>query len=84
MDIKDKLYTVSKQTEFIFIIRVCTVLCGGNIDASTLTRVVDRGLIAEGRICRFTVIVSDRPGGMAEMLNVIVEVKNLDSNLNSS
>ena len=47
---------------------VATVLCGGNIDASTLTRVIDRGLIAEGRICRFTVTVSDRPGGMAEML----------------
>ena len=79
MDFKDKFYTVSKQTELIFLIRVCTVLCGGNIDASTLTRVVDRGLIAEGRICRFTVIVSDRPGGMAEMLNVIAEVKNLNS-----
>ena len=49
--------------------RVCTVLCGGNIDASTLTRVIDRGLIAEGRICRFTVIVPDRPGGMAELLS---------------
>merc|ERR1711868_187645 len=47
---------------------VATVLCGGNIDASTLTRVIDRGLIAEGRICRFTVVVSDRPGGIAEML----------------
>ena len=54
--------------------RVCTVLCGGNIDASTLTRVVDRGLIAEGRICRFTVIVADRPGGMAEMLQIIADV----------
>ena len=53
---------------------MCTVLCGGNIDASTLTRVVDRGLIAEGRICRFTVIVADRPGGMAEMLQIIADV----------
>jgi len=53
--------------------KVCTVLCGGNIDASTLTRTVDRGLIAEGRICRFTVTVSDRPGGMAEMLQIVAE-----------
>jgi len=52
---------------------VCTVLCGGNIDASTLTRTVDRGLIAEGRICRFTVTVSDRPGGMAEMLQIVAQ-----------
>jgi len=52
---------------------VATVLCGGNIDASTLTRVIDRGLIAEGRICRFTVVVSDRPGGMAEMLSIIAD-----------
>merc|ERR1711892_48943 len=53
--------------------KVCTVLCGGNIDASTLTRVIDRGLIAEGRMCRFTVVVTDRPGGMAEMLALIAE-----------
>ena len=53
--------------------KVCTVLCGGNIDASTLTRVIDRGLIAEGRMCRFTVVVTDRPGGMAEMLAIIAE-----------
>ena len=64
---------------------MCTVLCGGNIDASTLTRVIDRGLIAEGehhtnthnyvlgRMCRFTVVVTDRPGGMAEMLAIIAE-----------
>ncbi|CBY31485.1 unnamed protein product [Oikopleura dioica] len=51
--------------------KVCTVLCGGNIDASTLTRVIDRGLTAEGRIMRFTVNVQDRPGGMVEMLKIV-------------
>ena len=57
---------------------VCTVLCGGNIDASTLTRVIDRGLIAEGRLVRFTIVVSDRPGGLADML---CELFNLKSHL---
>ena len=26
-----------------------------------------------GRMCRFTVVVTDRPGGMAEMLAIIAE-----------
>ena len=63
---RESTRTQIPRTNYYF--SVATVLCGGNIDASTLTRVIDRGLIAEGRICRFTVVVSDRPGGMAEML----------------
>ena len=42
-------------------------LCGGNIDTTVLGRVIERGLAVDGRLIRFFVIVSDRPGGIAEL-----------------
>lgn len=44
---------------------VCVLLCGGNIDTTTLGRVIDRGLSADQRLIRFAATVSDRPGGIA-------------------
>ncbi|TGZ58799.1 hypothetical protein CRM22_009429 [Opisthorchis felineus] len=46
---------------------VVPIISGGNIDTTILGRVIDRGLTLEGRLCRFLVVVSDRPGGIAEM-----------------
>ena len=45
----------------------CVVLplCGGNIDPNILSRVIERGLVADGRLCRFNAVISDRPGGLA-------------------
>ncbi len=43
------------------------LLCGGNIDPNVLSRVIERGLVADGRLCRFTAIISDRPGGLADL-----------------
>ena len=45
--------------------RVVLPLCGGNIDPNILSRVIERGLVADGRLCRFTAVISDRPGGLA-------------------
>ncbi|MDP9098004.1 MAG: threonine ammonia-lyase [Verrucomicrobiota bacterium] len=47
--------------------RVVLLLCGGNIDPNVLSRVVERGLVADGRLCRFTAMISDRPGGLADL-----------------
>jgi threonine dehydratase len=47
--------------------RVVLLLCGGNIDPNVLSRVVERGLVADGRLGRFTAVISDRPGGLAEL-----------------
>jgi threonine dehydratase len=47
--------------------RVVLLLCGGNIDPNVLSRVIERGLVADGRLGRFTAIISDRPGGLAEL-----------------
>lgn len=52
---------------------VVLTLCGGNIDTSMLGRVLDVGLVADGRITRFTVSVQDRPGGLARLTAAIAE-----------
>ncbi|HEX7329505.1 MAG TPA: threonine ammonia-lyase [Casimicrobiaceae bacterium] len=51
--------------------RVVLVLCGGNIDLTMLDRVIEVGLVADGRLARFTVSISDRPGGLAKLAEVI-------------
>jgi threonine dehydratase len=48
-------------------------LCGGNIDTSMLGRVIERGLAADGRLCRFTARISDRPGGLARFSALLAE-----------
>ncbi len=41
--------------------RTVLVLSGGNIDLAVLGRVIEHGLVVDGRLCRFTTTISDRP-----------------------
>lgn len=47
--------------------RVVLLFSGGNIDPNILSRVIERGLVADGRLGRFTAVISDRPGGLADL-----------------
>ncbi len=51
--------------------KVVLVLAGGNIDPTILSRVIEKGLVADGRICHFTATISDRPGGLARFASLI-------------
>jgi threonine dehydratase len=51
--------------------RVVLLLCGGNIDMSTLGRVIDHGLSVDGRLWRFRTRIVDRPGGIARLTATI-------------
>src|SRR6185369_13598189 len=53
--------------------KVVLPLCGGNIDLNTLDRVIERGLASDGRLCRFTAHISDRPGGLARFAGIIAD-----------
>jgi len=53
--------------------RVVFTLCGGNIDSTVLGRVIERGLAADGRMLRFSVVISDRPGGLAHLTKVLAD-----------
>ncbi len=53
--------------------RTVLILSGGNIDPVILGRVIDKGLVADGRLCRFTAAISDRPGGLARLTQLIAQ-----------
>lgn len=49
---------------------VCLV-SGGNIDVTTLSRVINRGLIKSGRIAEITTKVEDKPGMLINLLQIV-------------
>jgi threonine dehydratase len=51
--------------------KVVLTVCGGNIDPAILSRVIEKGLVHDGRLTRFTAVISDRPGGLAELTRVV-------------
>jgi threonine dehydratase len=53
--------------------KVVLTICGGNIDPTILSRVIEKGLVADGRLARLTVVISDRPGGLAALTTAIAE-----------
>jgi threonine dehydratase len=53
--------------------KVVLVLSGGNIDVTTIARIIERGLAADGRLTRFTAYVSDRSGSLAGLLGIVAE-----------
>ncbi|GAC1606198.1 MAG: threonine ammonia-lyase [Myxococcales bacterium] len=53
--------------------KVVCVLSGGNIDVNLLARIIERGLVKEGRRVMLSLRVTDRPGALANVLAVIAE-----------
>jgi threonine dehydratase len=53
--------------------RTVLLLSGGNIDPMVLNRVIEKGLVTDGRLCRFTAVISDRPGGLARLAQLIAQ-----------
>lgn len=54
---------------------VCAVLCGGNIDANLLARVLEQVLVRQGRYIILKLLVTDRPGGLATLLAQVAETQ---------
>jgi threonine dehydratase len=52
---------------------VVMVLSGGNIDVNLVGRIIDRGLVANGRLTRFAITVHDRPGHLARLAQLVAE-----------
>ncbi|MBO4298492.1 MAG: threonine ammonia-lyase [Clostridia bacterium] len=53
--------------------KVACVVSGGNIDVTTLQRILDQGLMKSGRMVRIHTVIQDRPGHLARLLAVISE-----------
>ncbi|XP_028176508.1 L-threonine ammonia-lyase-like [Ostrinia nubilalis] len=54
--------------------KVVCVLSGGNIGTTVLSRALERGMAAEGRLVKFKVTVNDRPGGMADLCALLAGI----------
>ncbi|MBE34939.1 MAG: threonine ammonia-lyase [Opitutaceae bacterium] len=52
---------------------VVLAVCGGNIDPAVLSRIIESGLVNDGRLTRFRARISDRPGGLARLTKVIAD-----------
>lgn len=53
--------------------RVAIVLTGGNIDVTMLARIIERGLVKDGRLVRLSAQVTDAPGALATLTAIIAE-----------
>ncbi len=51
--------------------RTVCVLSGGNIDVQTISRVVERGMLAEGRFLKVRVDLNDAPGALAGLATML-------------
>ena len=50
------------------------IVSGGNIDMNLISRIIETGLIQDGRQCRLNVIVTDRPGNLARLSQRIADL----------
>ncbi len=53
--------------------RVVAVVSGGNIDVTSLSRVIDRGLLNSGRSSSFLIELIDKPGQLKEISRIIAD-----------
>jgi threonine dehydratase len=53
--------------------RVALVLSGGNIDVTMVSRIIERGLVKDGRLVRLGVLLRDVPGALARLTALIAE-----------
>ena len=52
-------------------VRVGVLVCGGNIDVTLLSRIIERGLVQDGRLIRLRIHLLDKPGALAELTRLI-------------
>jgi threonine dehydratase len=52
---------------------VAVVISGGNIDMNLLDRIINLGLLYEGRLFRFTTRLSDRPGELQRLVTCVAK-----------
>lgn len=51
----------------------CAVVSGGNIDMTLMSRIIQQGLVKEGRITVIAGTILDKPGAIARLLNLLAD-----------
>lgn len=52
---------------------VVMILCGGNIDPTLLSKIIERGLAKDGRMVQLRTLVRDRPGELARICQIVAD-----------
>jgi len=53
--------------------RVAVLVCGGNIDVTLLARIIERGLVKDGRLVRLRVHLPDYPGALHRLTGILAD-----------
>src|SRR5215467_4004377 len=53
--------------------RVAVLVCGGNIDVTLLARIIERGLVKDGRLVRLRVHLPDYPGALHRLTGILAQ-----------
>jgi len=53
--------------------RTGVLVCGGNIDVSLLSKIIERGLVKDGRRMRLRIHLSDRPGALHLLTRILMD-----------
>ncbi len=51
--------------------RTVALICGGNIDVTLLAKIIERGLVKDGRLLRVRVYLQDRPGALHQLTQIL-------------
>ncbi len=51
--------------------RTVALICGGNIDVTLLAKIIERGLVKDGRLLRIRVYLQDRPGALHQLTEIL-------------
>lgn len=55
--------------------RTAVLVCGGNIDVSLLARIIERGLVKDGRRARLRIHLTDRPGALLGLTHILADAR---------
>lgn len=53
--------------------KVAVLVCGGNIDVTLLARIMERGLVKDGRLVRLRVHLPDYPGALYQLTGILAK-----------
>ena len=56
-------------------VQVGVLVCGGNIDVTLLSRIIERGLVQDGRLILLRIHLLDKPGALAELTKLIASYR---------
>jgi threonine dehydratase len=54
-------------------VKTGVLVCGGNIDVTLLARIIERGLVQDGRMILLRIHLLDKPGALSELTKLIAE-----------